>query len=150
MGIEEATLAITAFSTVTQMQAQQESASAQRRQYAAEQRRAEIQNIRATRQQIREARLAQASMLNVGAQAGGVGGSAVAGGTASIGSQLASNLDYMGQIAAQNTAYSQAGMQVASAAGSAAMWGGIGKISGTIFEGTTGMTPGQYIGRQLR
>ncbi len=43
-------------------------------------------------------------MLNVGAQTGGMGGSGLAGGISSIGSQLGSNLDYMSQIAKQNTA----------------------------------------------
>lgn len=143
-------LAVTAYSTYQQGEAQREQKEQTQKQYAAEQRRTEIQNIRNTRQQIREARLRQSSMTNIAAQTGGVGGSAVAGGVSSVGSQLASNVNYIGEIAAQNTAYSQAGMQVASAAGDAAMWGGIGKISGTIFEGYTGMTPGRYIGRQLR
>ena len=75
-----------------------------RQQYAAESKKAEVQNIRSVRQQIRQARVAQSSMLNVGAQTGGMGGSGLAGGISSIGSQLGSNLDYMSQIAKQNTA----------------------------------------------
>lgn len=75
-----------------------------RQQYAAETRKAEIQNIRSVRQQIRQSRIAQSSMLNVGAQTGGMGGSGLAGGLASVGSQLGGNLDYMSQIARQNTA----------------------------------------------
>lgn len=75
-----------------------------RQQYAAESKKAEIQNIRSVRQQVRQARIAQSSMLNVGAQTGGMGGSALAGGMSSIGSQLGGNLDYMTQIAKQNTA----------------------------------------------
>lgn len=75
-----------------------------RQQYAAETRKAEIQNIRSVRQQIRQSRIARSSMLNVGAQTGGMGGSGLAGGISSVGSQLGSNLDYMSQIAKQNTA----------------------------------------------
>jgi len=62
---------------------------AQEEQYQAESRKAEIQNIRSVRQQIREARMAQASMTNVAAQTGGMGSSALAGGTSSVGAQLA-------------------------------------------------------------
>lgn len=75
-----------------------------RQQYAAESRKAEIQNIRSVRQQIRQSRIAQSSMLNVGAQTGGMGGSGLYGGISSVGSQLGSNLSYMSQIAAANTA----------------------------------------------
>ena len=75
-----------------------------RQQYAAESKKAEVQNIRSVRQQIRQSRISQSSMLNVGAQTGGMGGSGLAGGISSVGSQLGSNLDYMSQIAKQNTA----------------------------------------------
>jgi hypothetical protein len=75
-----------------------------RQQYLAETRKAEIQNIRSVRQQIRQSRIAQSSMLNTGAQAGGMGGSGLSGGVSSVGSQLSSNLSYMSQIAAANTA----------------------------------------------
>jgi hypothetical protein len=91
--------------------AQREGAAATRRaqeqarqQYAAESRKAEIQNIRSVRQQIRQSRISQSSMLNVGAQTGGMGGSGMSGGLSSVGSQLGSNLSYMSQIAAANTA----------------------------------------------
>jgi hypothetical protein len=75
-----------------------------RQQYAAESKKAEIQNIRSVRQQVRQSRISQSSMLNVGAQTGGMGSSAMAGGMSSVGSQLGSNVDYMSQIAKQNTA----------------------------------------------
>ncbi len=92
-------------------EAQREGAAATRRaqeqarqQYAAESRKAEIQNIRSVRQQVRQSRIAQSSMINVGAQTGGMGGSGLSGGVSSVGSQLGSNLGYMSQIAAANTA----------------------------------------------
>lgn len=84
-------------------------------QFAAESKKADIQNVRSVRQQIRQTRLAQSSMLNVGAQTGGMGGSGLAGGTASAGSQLDSNLSYMSQIATQNTAIGTAALGYSSA-----------------------------------
>jgi hypothetical protein len=78
--------------------------------FEAESRKADIQNVRAVRSQIRTSRLAQGTMTNVGAQTGGMGGSGVAGGIASVGSQLGSNLSYMSQIATQNTAIGQAAL----------------------------------------
>jgi len=100
-------------------------ARATERQAQAEQKRAEIQNVRQQRQAIREARAAQASMTNIAAQTGGIGGSGVAGGISSVSSQLGSNLDYMGQIAQQNVA-------IGGAAQEAAQWQGYSTIFGTI------------------
>jgi hypothetical protein len=79
-------------------------------QFVAETKRAEIQNVRSVRQQIRQARLARGAMTNVAAQTGGMGGSALAGGTGSITSQLVGNVDYMSQIAAKNTAIGTAAL----------------------------------------
>jgi hypothetical protein len=116
-----------------------------RQQFAAEQRKADIQNVRSVRQQIRQARLAQGSMVNVAAQTGGMGGSAVAGGVSSIESQLGSNLDYMSQIAKENTAIGTAAlgysteMANASIAGSkAATASNIASLGSTIFGAVGG------------
>ena len=116
--IAAGTAAATVYST-------QQQAGASKRQYAAEQKKAEIQNIRAQRQQIRSARAAQATMANVAAQTGGMGGSGLAGGTSSVSSQLGGNLDYMGQVAQQNTA-------IGNAAGDAAQWGSTATIFGAV------------------
>jgi hypothetical protein len=78
--------------------------------FEAESRKADIQNVRAVRSQIRTSRLAQGTMTNVGAQTGGMGGSGVAGGIASVGSQLGSNLSYMSDIAKTNTAIGEAAL----------------------------------------
>jgi hypothetical protein len=99
-------------------------------QYAAEQRKSEIQNVRAVRQQIREARMAQASMTNVAAQTGGMGGSGLAGGTSSVGAQLAGNISYMSQIAEQNTAITSAAIAGAQAQSNATIFGSIGQAAG--------------------
>jgi hypothetical protein len=100
-------------------------------QYAAEQRKSEIQNIRAVRQQIREARMAQASMTNVAAQTGGMGGSGLAGGTSSVGAQLAGNISYMSQIAEQNTAITSAAIAGVRASTNATIFSTIGSLADT-------------------
>jgi hypothetical protein len=115
-------------------------AEAQQASYRAEQKRAEVQNIRSVRQQIRQARMAQAGMTNVAALTGGMGGSGLAGGTSSIGSQMAGNLGFMADVARQNTAISNAQIQssifqgqAAQAQATGALWGQIGGLGQTIF-----------------
>jgi hypothetical protein len=138
MGILEVAAVIGAVSSVASAQQQSKAGKAQQRQYEAEQRKSEVQNIRSVRQQIREARLAQASMTNVAAQTGAMGGSGLAGGVSSVGSQLAGNLNYMQQIAKENTAIGAAAAESAQAMSNAAVFGSVGKLSGTIFEGEGG------------
>ena len=128
--------------------ANERAAAIQQQQFREEQKRADIQNIRSVREQIRATRIAQSSMVNQAALTGGTGGSAVAGGVASAGSQLAGNLNYMAQIAEQNTAIGSlaaqtAGFQgqAASASADAALWGTVGQIAtsvGTVAARTAG------------
>lgn len=129
---------VSAVSQVQSAREQRRAGAAAQRQYEAEGRKAEVQNIRAVRQQIREARLAQAAMTNVAAQTGGMGGSALAGGVSSVGAQLSSNLNYMQQIARENTAIGAAAAEGAQAMSNASVYGTIGKLSGTIFEAAGG------------
>lgn len=116
-----------------------------RQQYAAESKKSEIQNIRSVRQQIRQSRVAQSSMLNVGAQTGGMGGSALAGGMSSIGSQLGSNLGYMSEIASANTQIGAAALRYSTEMGNASMaasraseYGAIAGVGSTIFGAVGG------------
>jgi hypothetical protein len=125
--------------------AQQAAAQQQQVAFQADQRRAEVQNIRNVRSQIRAARLAAGSMTNIAAQTGGIGSSALAGGTASVGSQLSGNLSYMQDVARENTAIANAQIatagfqaQAARAAGRAAVYGAVGDVAGTIFSTTGG------------
>ena len=113
-----------------------QSGQAQEEQYAAESRKAEVQNIRNVRQQIREARMAQASMTNVAAQTGGMGSSALAGGTSSVGAQLAGNLSYMSDIADQNTAITNAAISATQWQTTATIFGAIGSVAGTYGKAT--------------
>jgi hypothetical protein len=119
--------------------------AASERQYAAETKKAEIQNIRSARQQIRQSRIAQSSMLNVGAQTGGMGGSAMSGGMSSVGSQLGSNLDYMSQIATANTAIGGAALDYSMAMGDASIASSkaqtassVAGLGGTVFNAVGG------------
>jgi len=104
---------------------------AQKEQFQAESRKAEIQNVRSVRQQIREARMTQASMTNVAAQTGGMGGSGLAGGTSSVSAQLAGNLSYMSDIATQNTAITNAAISAAQWQTTATIFGQIGSAAAT-------------------
>lgn len=143
MGMDPITLAYIAIGTqavgtIASAQQQRKAAAAQQRQYQAEERKAEVQNVRSVRQQIRESRLARAAMTNVAAQTGGIGSSALAGGISSVGTQFAGNLNYMQQIAEQNTAIGAAAAQGAQAMSNAAVYGAIGNLGGTIFQGMGG------------
>lgn len=139
MGLDPITLAYIAVGTAAaSAYSSYQSGKAAQRQYAAEQRRAEIQNVRNVRQQIREARLAQASMTNVAAQTGGMGGSALAGGTSSVGAQLAGNLNYMTDIARENTAITAAAADAAQWQTTATIFGTVGKVAGVGAEATGG------------
>ena len=141
--------AITIVASIAQASESRRAGKAQRAQYAAEQRKAQIENVYKARQSIRQARIAQASMTNQAALSGGIGGSGLAGGLSSVGSQLAGNLSYMSDIAEENTAISNFAITGAKAQSNAAVWGQVGKISSTIFSGMTGASFGEQVGQQL-
>jgi hypothetical protein len=150
-------VAVFSYGTYKNIEAQKEgqraterAQQASQRQYVEESKKAEIQNIRSVRQQIRQSRVAQSSMLNVGAQTGGMGGSGMAGGMSSVGSQLGSNLDYMSQIATANTAIGGAAMDYSTAMGEASIasskanqYAAVANLGGTVFGsvGGFGKTP---------
>ena len=152
MGLEIPAMILFAYGTNESMKESEKARGATERarqqsanQFAAESKKADIQNVRNVRQQIRQTRLAQSSMLNVGAQTGGTGGSGMAGGIASAGSQLGGNLSYMSQIATQNTAIGQAALGYSSAMADASIassraqdYSNIASIGSTIFSGVNG------------
>jgi hypothetical protein len=121
-----------AVGTYKSIQEQKKATAANERQYAAQARKAEVQNVRSVREQIRATRLAQGQMTNIGAQTGGMGGSALAGGLASLGSQQASNISFMQDIAKENTAINTAALQGARAQSNAAIWGQVGQVGATV------------------
>jgi hypothetical protein len=126
-----AAISVAGVATVASIYEQRQARAATERQYAAEQRKANVQNIRSIREQIRATRLAQGQMLNVGAQTGGMGGSGLAGGLGSLGSQQAGNINYMQDIAKENTAIAGAGLDAAKAQSNAAIWGQVGSTAMT-------------------
>jgi hypothetical protein len=141
MGFDPLTLAyIAVAATGVSAVSSYKSGQAQKEQYKAEQRKAEVQNVRNVRQQIREARMTQSSMTNVAAQTGGMGGSALAGGTASVGSQLAGNLGYMSDIATENTAITNAAISASQWQTTATIFGQIGSAASMYGKVKTGPT----------
>jgi len=145
MGIVEGIIAsavIGAGSAAMQQREAKKTASAQRegqaRILAEERKRAEVENVRKLRQQVREQRIAQASLTSQAALTGGIGGSAVAGASASAASQAAGNVSFMQDISEINTNIGNIQMETAQRVGSAqargATYGAIGKLSGTIFS----------------
>lgn len=128
------TAGATVMSAMEAKEANYQRRAAASREYEASQKRADIQNVRSQREQIRAAKIAQAQMMNVASQTGGMGGSALAGGMSSISSQSMSNINYTAQIAEQNTAIATAQLQGASVTSNAEVWGAIGQLSGTMFS----------------
>lgn len=127
-GVEIAILGgLTAYSIGEQAKA----GRASQRAYEAEKRKAEIENVRKAREAVRQARIVQAQMQSQAALTGGMGSSGLAGGLASVGSQLAGNLNYMSDIASENTAIANAQMQAARASTNAAIAGQIGSFAGS-------------------
>lgn len=116
----------------------------------AEQRRAEVQNIRNVRQSIREARLAQGSLVSQGAAAGTLGSSGVAGGMSSISSQLGSNLNYLSQIAEENTSIFNSSLKSAQYQANAQIFGTISSAAAGAYQGQSGESVGGFIGRQAK
>jgi hypothetical protein len=129
-----AAVGLTAYSVDQQAKA----GRAQQRAYEAEKRKAEVENVRKAREAVRQARIVQSQMQSQAALTGGMGSSGLAGGLASVGSQLAGNLNYMSEIATENTAIADARMQAAQASTNAAIAGQIGSFMGQAQAGDYG------------
>ena len=131
-----------AVGTTASIYSSEKAASAASKQARAEQRKAEIQNVRNVRQSIREARLAQASLESQGALSGALMGTGVAGGMASVSSQLGGNLNYIAAIAEENTNIFNASIAGARAQANATIFGQVGQLAGS-------MTPQGSLGKAL-
>jgi hypothetical protein len=132
---------VLAVSTYKSVQEQKKARAANERQFQAQERKAEVQNVRSVREQIRATRLAQGQMTNVAAQTGGMGGSGLAGGLSSLGSQQAGNISYMQDIAKENTDINTAALQGARAQSNAAIWGTVGSAAGSVAGMAVGRIP---------
>lgn len=116
----------------------------------AEQRRAEVQNIRNVRQSIREARLAQGALVSQGASAGTLGSSGVAGGMSSVSAQLGGNLNYLSQIAEENTSIFNSSLKASQYQANAQIFGTISSAAAGAYTGVSGETVGATVGKKIK
>ncbi len=107
--------------------------SAQKKAAKAAQRQQELSTQRSNRQSIREAQLRRAQALAAAASMGAMGGSAVAGGIASLGSQLGSGLGFSNQMSALSA-------DIEKYQGKAAMWGAVASMGGNLFQAGGGFS----------
>ena len=106
--------------TVMQMKAQKKAAAASKRQQ-------DLSTQRSNRQSIREAQLQRAQAIAAGASMGALGGSALAGGLGSLGSQLGSGLGFSSQMSGLSA-------DIEKFQQKAAMWGGVASMGGSLFR----------------
>lgn len=95
---------------------------------------ADIQRVDALRERIRRARAARAEVLQAGENQGVAGSSAVEGGAASIGSQLAQGAGLQNQIARQADRASAANNAAGRAASLGSIFDAVGSVSGTLYN----------------
>lgn len=106
--------------TVVSYNAQKKAAAASRQQQ-------ELATSRSNRQAIREAQLKRAQAIAAGAAMGGLGGSAMAGGLSSLGSQLGSGLGFSSQMSGLSADIEKFQQR-------AATWGAIASMGGSLFQ----------------
>lgn len=101
--------------------------SAQRRAAKASRKQQELSTQRSNRQAIREAQLRRAEALSAASSMGVLGGSAIAGGLSSLGSQLGSGLGYSSQMSSLSA-------DIEKFQQKAAMWGAVSGMGGSLFQ----------------
>ena len=106
--------------TVMQYKAQKKAAAASKRQQ-------DLSTQRSNRQSIREAQLQRAQAVAAGASMGALGGSALAGGLGSLGSQLGSGLGFSSQMSGLSA-------DIEKFQQKAAMWGAVAGMGGSLFQ----------------
>lgn len=107
--------------------------NAQRRAARAAQRQQDLNTTRSNRQAIREAQLRRASTIAAGASMGALGGSALSGGLASLGSQLGSGLGFSSQMSGLSRDISRFQQQ-------AETWGAVASMGGSLFQAAGGFS----------
>lgn len=134
-------LAAMAVGAIGQIDQTRRARKATQAQMEAERRRSEIENVRNARQQVRQARIAQASIINQGGVGGTLSSSGVQGGVASVGSQMAGNVNYMASIAEENTNIFNSAVTSAKASTNANIFGQVGQLGQTMFSTFYGGVP---------
>lgn len=121
--------------TVMQYKAQKKAAAASRRQQ-------DLSTQRSNRQSIREAQLQRAQAITAGASMGALGGSALAGGLGSLGSQLGSGLGFSSQMSGLSA-------DIEKFQRRAATWGAVAGMGGSLFQAAGGFDAfGQAFNKQ--
>lgn len=106
--------------TIASMNAQKKAAKASKKQQ-------DLNTTRSNRQAIREAQLQRAQTIAAGASMGALGGSALAGGVASLGSQLGSGLGFSSQMSGLSADIEKFQQR-------AATWGAVASMGGSLFQ----------------
>ena len=133
MGTEIA-LGVTILSAVGGAYQANKQAKAQEKAQDAQSNIADIQRVDALRERIRRARVARAEVAQAGENQGVAGSSAVEGGMASIGSQLAQGAGLQNQIAQQADRASSANRAAGRAASIGSIFDAVGSVSGTLYN----------------
>ena len=99
----------------------------QRKATAASKRQQDLSTTRSNRQSIREAQLQRAQAVAAGVSMGAAGGSALAGGLGSLGSQLGSGLGFSSQMSGLSADIEKFQQR-------AATWGAVASMGGSLFQ----------------
>lgn len=106
--------------TIASMSAQKKAAKASKKQQ-------DLSTTRSNRQAIREAQLQRAQAVAAGSSMGALGGSALAGGLGSLGSQLGSGLGFSSQMSGLSADIEKFQQR-------AATWGAVASMGGSLFQ----------------
>lgn len=120
--------------TVQANSARKQQAKVQQQQIAEQRRQQQLQTQMQRRQSIRAAQLQRAQAMSFGQAAGGTGGSGMAGGLSSFGSQFGAGSGYATQMSGINQNLSGLSAQYASLGNKAAQGQALAGLGGTIFS----------------
>jgi hypothetical protein len=133
-----AALTVTAVAAVGGAISSRKAGKAQRESMAVQQRQADIQAARSRYAAVRQARIQRGAMQQQASTQGVGGSSGVLGGVAGLESSLASEVSTNYQIQGLSQQASAANQTAASAQSNAAIWGAVGGLSSSIFQGLGG------------
>jgi hypothetical protein len=131
-------LGLTAYGTIKSVQAGKEQTKASRQAVSIQQGADDIRQARERRQAIREARIKSAAALQAGANQGAGDSSAVAGGQASLTTQLNSGIGFQGQMGNMSTSATNSIFEANKAGASAGLFGSIANLGANIFSAQGG------------
>jgi len=132
--VAAAALAVSVYQGAETSKEQKKSNEEQRRQNRLNQRKTDIRNARQRVNIVRKARIARAQVEAAAENKGTSGGSGVAGGVASIGSQVAGNLGFVNRVGSIDTALSDSKDREGAALTNIARSQAIGGLADSIFS----------------